>query len=274
MEKDLNQHERDVVVVTGAGGGIGRGVADGLAKNGSRVAYLDVNPKKLSDLSGRDRTLSIVADISNPESIGEALDSVMRHWGGVHTLVNCAAVSSPHTSDLMCAKRWQRTIDVNLSGTFYADMAAIKHMRLQHYGRIINFSSVAGRRTSYNGNVAYTASKAGVIGLTRHLAYEYARDGITINAVCPGATLTPLLQSLADEHAIRERERTVPIGRLNNIADFVAAITYLCSEAAGGICGAILDIDGGAQLGWASVDIYFERRKELVERFVSDDIGG
>lgn len=268
---ELSDFTGRIAVVTGAGGGIGRGIAEGLRSRGANVASLDVDADLLRDVeaAGDERTMVVAADVASPEGVAEAVQRVVDRWGSVDTLVHCAAVSTPHVAMDLEPATWQRVIDVNLNGTFYTDMAAIRHMRERRYGRVINVASVAARRISFNGNAAYTASKEGVLGLTRHLAYEFARDGITVNAICPGATLTPLMRTLADDEVLAARAKTIPVGRLNVIDDYVAAVLYLASDQASGVCGAVLDVDGGALLGWTDVDSYFDRRAELTARFES-----
>ncbi|WP_256840347.1 SDR family NAD(P)-dependent oxidoreductase [Ornithinimicrobium faecis] len=260
-----------VAIVTGAARGIGRGIAEGLREHGARVAFLDINTELLDefDTSHGERAMVGSVDVTSPEGVSEAFQRVVDRWGGVDILVHCAAISTPHVAADLTPATWQKIIDVNLNGTFYTDTEAIRHMRERGYGRVINVASVAARRISYNGSAAYTASKEGVLGLTRHLAYESARDGITINAICPGATVTPLMESLADEEVLAARAKTIPIGRLNIIDDYVAAVLYLASTHASGVCGAVLDVDGGALLGWTDVDSYFDRRAELTARFES-----
>lgn len=254
------------VVVTGAAGGIGLGIAQAFWGHGARVASLDANGELLRDVTAVGQ-LSVVADVSDADSVRAAITQIVDAWGSIDIVVNCAGVSTPHVVADLTAEAWRKVIDVNLTGTFLVSAAALPWMREQRYGKIVNIASVAGKRISFNGSAAYTASKAGVLGLTRHLAYEVASQGINVNAVCPGPVLTPLMESLADEDVLAARKKAVPLGRLNSIGDCVSAVTFLASDEAEGICGVALDVDGGSLLGWNDVDVYFGRRQELTARF-------
>jgi NAD(P)-dependent dehydrogenase (short-subunit alcohol dehydrogenase family) len=157
---------------------------------------------------------------------------------------------------------WRRVIDVNLTGAFLCCQAVLPIMRRNGYGKIINISSIASKRISYNAGAHYTASKEGLLGFTRHLAYEVAPYGINVNAVCPGPTLTPLVDHIVAPETLREREKKVPRGRLVTPEDIARAVLFLISDWADLVCGVALDVDGGDLLGWFDVETYRLRRQQ------------
>jgi NAD(P)-dependent dehydrogenase (short-subunit alcohol dehydrogenase family) len=152
-------------------------------------------------------------------------------------------------------------LDVNLTGPFLCARAVLPHMRAKGWGRIVNVASVAAKRISFTAAASYTASKAGLLGFTRHLAYEVAPYGINVNAICPGPTLTPMYERNADEATRRERIAMVPKGRWITPADHGRVVVFLCSPAADALCGLALDVDGGSLLGWMPWDQYMTRRR-------------
>lgn len=257
-------------VVTGAGGGIGLAIAEGLLGKGAKVGFLDIDEELVHQaVAERPDCLALLADVTDAHSIQVAVDTVVEKWGSVDILINCAGISTPHMVDQLSEEDWRRVIDVNLTGPFLCSQAVLPLMIQQRHGKIINVASVAAKRISFNGSAAYTASKAGLLGLTRHLAYEVAGYGINVNAICAGPTLTPLMQSLADEDTLAERVRTIPLGRLNTATDYVNTVLFLVSDMSEAICGVALEVDGGSLLGWTDVDTYRERRAHLTERFTS-----
>ena len=134
-------------------------------------------------------------------------------------------------------------------------------MRRKGWGRIVNVASVAAKRISFTGAASYTASKAGLLGFTRHLAYEVAPHGINVNAICPGPTMTPMYERNADEQTRRERIALVPKGRWLTPEDHGRVTVFLCSEAADALCGLAIDVDGGSLLGWMPWERYMAKRR-------------
>ena len=160
-------------------------------------------------------------------------------------LVNNAAVAYPTKVDAIVEDEWRETLDVNLSAPFFSLQAAIPVMKSQSFGRVINVSSTAGRSVSTLAGAHYTASKAGLIGLTRGAAKELGRFGITVNAVCPGLFDTDLAHANATDERLAELQRNFPVPRLGQPDEVAALICFVASERAGYINGAALDINGG-----------------------------
>jgi 2,3-dihydro-2,3-dihydroxybenzoate dehydrogenase len=251
-----------VAAVTGAASGIGRATALALSRQGARVALCDRNAAGLAEVAkimdGQWRVVEL--DVSDQAQAARAIDGIAQDWGRLDVLVNAAGIASSGPTSRgpvigISEKDWDRILDVNLLGTVYCAQAAARHMMRQRSGRIVNIASIAGNVPRING-AAYGVSKAGVRMFTKCLALELARHGITVNAVAPGPIDTPMLGPESDQQ-VRERFVTgtpeifrlgVPLGKLGKPEDVASAIVYLVSEEANHITGAILNVDGMAQL--------------------------
>ena len=254
-----------VAAVTGAASGIGRATALALSRRGLRVALCDRNTAGLAEVAtivgehgGQARVVEL--DVSDQAQAARAIDGIVREWGRLDALVNAAGIISSGQSSRgpvlgIAEADWDRILDVNLLGTVYCAQAAARHMMRQRSGRIVNIASIAGAVPRING-AAYGVSKAGVRMFTKCLALELASHAITVNAVAPGPIDTPMLGPNRDD---RMRERFVvgspeifrlgvPLGKLGKPEDVASAIAYLVSDEAHHITGAILNIDGMAQL--------------------------
>src|SRR5262245_226746 len=254
-----------VAAVTGAASGIGRATALALNRQGARVALCDRNAAGLADLvkviegEGRDAR-AVALDVSDQGQAARTVDRIAEGFGRLDVLVNAAGISSSGPTSRgpamgISEQDWDRILDVNLLGTVYCAQAAARHMIRQRSGRIVNIASVAGVIPRING-AAYGVSKAGVRMFTKCLALEVARHGITVNAVAPGPTDTPMLGPEGDDQ-LRARyvagmpelfRLGVPLGKLGKPEDVASAIAYLASEEAHHITGAVLNVDGMAQL--------------------------
>jgi 2,3-dihydro-2,3-dihydroxybenzoate dehydrogenase len=253
-----------VAAITGAASGIGRATALALSRRGHRVALCDRNATGLADVAkiiegegGHTRTIEL--DVSDQGQAARAIDGVVEGWGRLDVLVNAAGIIGSGTSrgPLMSIAEtdWDRIFDVNLLGTVYCAQAAARHMTRQRAGRIVNIASIAGAVPRIHAG-AYSVSKAGVRMFTKCLALELAQHGVTVNAVAPGPIDTPMLGPEGDQ-GVRARflagtpemfRLGVPLGKLGQPADVASAIAYLTSEEAHHITGAILNVDGMAQL--------------------------
>ena len=181
--------------------------------------------------------------------------------GGVDILVNNAGIATTELIEDLDEETWRGVLDVNLTGPFLCGKAVLPYMRRKGWGRIVNVASVAAKRISFTGAASSTASKAGLLGFTRHLAYEVAPHGINVNAICPGPTMTPMYERNADEQTRRERIALVPKGRWLTPEDHGRVTVFLCSEAADALCGLAIDVDGGSLLGWMPWDRYMAKRR-------------
>ncbi|MGE4271739.1 MAG: SDR family NAD(P)-dependent oxidoreductase [Desulfitobacterium sp.] len=265
--KDL-QFSDKVVIVTGGGMGIGKAIAVAFAREGAKVMIADWNleaaeatVKEISDNGGV--TEAIKVNVANSADVKLMVDTTIEKWGTVDILINNAGISTgPIMIEDMSEEDWRRVIDVDLTGIFLCCKAVIPVMKGNSYGKIINMSSNAAKRISFNGSGNYTAAKEGVLGFTRQLAYELAPYGINVNSVCPGATMTPLLERIATPETLKERLTYIPRGKFCSSEDMADACLFLASDNADMICGVALDVDGGGLLGWMSNDKYEQKRKK------------
>jgi len=236
-----------VAIVTGAGAGIGAGIAAMLAEAGEKRGG---------------RAITVTADVSDARDIDAMVRQTVTDLGGVDILVNNAGIATTELVEDLDEETWRGVLDVNLTGPFLCCKAVLPHMRRKQWGRIVNVASVAAKRISFTGAASYTASKAGLLGFTRHLAYEVAPHGINVNAICPGPTMTPMYERNADEQTRRERIAMVPKGRWLTPEDHGRVTVFLCSEAADALCGLAIDVDGGSLLGWMPWDRYMAKRRK------------
>jgi 3-oxoacyl-[acyl-carrier protein] reductase len=240
-----------VAVVTGAAQGIGAVTAIAFAKQGAKVALLDIDgagAKKVADgiAAGGARAVAIHVDVTEELSVARAIDSVATELGGFDILVNCAGgYGRLATIEDMPIEEWDRTIALNLRSVFLVSKAAIPHLKRSKAGRIINVSSITGRQVTVASSPAYGAAKAGVIQLTRFLALQLGPDGITSNAIAPITTLTPRVAALRTEAEVERIAALVPLRRLAEPEDHAEAMLFLASDAAAYLNGVTLDVNGG-----------------------------
>ena len=235
-------------LVTGAGRGLGRCIAQSLAAAGARVACIDVNVESLADtvaaIRGAGGTAEPIAcDVTDSARVGEAVDAVVKLWGGLQILVNNAGITRDNVIVRMKDEQWDAVININLRGTFLFTRAVARPMMKNRQGRIINIASVSGLMGN-PGQANYSASKAGVIGLTRTVARELASRNITVNAVAPGFIATDMTAALGEE-IIEQIRKEVPLGRMGEPQDVADAVLFLASDAAAFITGHVLTVDGG-----------------------------
>jgi len=263
---DVNLNAK-VAIVTGGSRGIGGAIVRELARHGARVAigYLELAESAAGVtrevVAEGGEALAVQVDVTDSASVQAMMELCVNRWGRIDILINNAGVVSAEMVEDMPESAWRRVIDVNLTGPFLCCKAVLPVMLRQGYGKIVNVASVAGKRISYNGSAAYTASKAGLLAFTRHLAYEVAPKGINVNAICPGPTLTRMTERLASPKMLRERERLVPKNRLGTPEDHANAVLFLVSDFADYVCGTAIDVDGGSLLGWYDVETYRARRR-------------
>jgi len=238
--------EGKTAVITGAASGIGRTVAEHFAARGARIVGVDLNEtvgSVLTELPGEGHH-GIVADLTDPDSASRVIDEAVRATGTPHILVNSAGVALLDPALDVPAKRWQLTMDINLSGTFYMAQAAGKVMVEAGYGRIINLASQAAV-IGLDQHAAYCASKAAVVGLTHVLSLEWARHGVTVNAVSPTVVETPLGKAAWAGEKGERAKAEIPVGRFARPEEVASLIAFLAGEGAAMISGSNYLLDGG-----------------------------
>lgn len=241
-----------VALVTGAASGIGRATAIALAKAGADLVLLDINDAALLDTAtkvesiGR-RALPIPSDVSVASQVQAAIAHAVETAGRLDILVNNVGIVYVGTVVEMTEEDWDRVIAVNLKSVFLCCRAVIPIMRREHFGRIVNVSSVGARNGGIITGANYAASKGGVWSFTKALARELAPDGITVNCVMPGVIDSPMTQG-HDRARMAAIERSVPVGRLGRPEDIAQVILFLVSEETSYITGATLDVNGGLRM--------------------------
>jgi NAD(P)-dependent dehydrogenase (short-subunit alcohol dehydrogenase family) len=255
-----------VALVTGGGSGIGRAIALGYAREGARVVAADVNlgaAEQTAALAaaqegqaaaggggGRGTVLALPADVADPASVQALIRTVLDRLGALDVLVNNAAIQL-HGQDGPCLEVdesvWERTVAVNLRGPFLCTKYALPALIRSHRGAIVNIASPTAFGARGAGYTAYATSKGGVVTLTRVVAADYAPDGVRCNAIVPGATETPLIESLLRDEATRRRLSALgPIARLGQPEDVVPLAVYLASDESAFATGSLFFVDGGS----------------------------
>lgn len=242
-----------VAIVTGSAKGIGKACAVKLAKHGAAVAIVDVDLVNAEKTAQEIREAGGVAkaykvDLSKVAEIQEMEAAVERDLGGVHILVNNAGILHSTPLEEITEKEWDLITDINLKGVFFAVQSVVPTFKKQKYGKIVNMSSMAGRNGGFANGLGYSATKAGVIGLTKGLATRLAEWNINANSVCPGTTATDIIKQFTPEK-IKELESKIPMGRLGEVEDIANTVCFLCSDEAGFITGVSLDVNGGMYIG-------------------------
>jgi len=245
-------HTDKVVLVTGAGRGIGKAIAIAFARAGARVAVNDINPESCAQTAAEisasgGQALACHADVANKLAVQSMLIDIEDRWERVDILINNAGVE-PHQPILQLDEwDWNRTIDVNLKGAFLCSQSVGRMMQRQGGGGVIvNVASIAGRAAGLRDRSAYVASKTGLIGFTKECAREFAAYNIRVNAVCPGVIITEMTAHLRQNEAqLKKWLEDIPLGRLGDPEDVTGLVLFLCSDAARYITGQAVNVDGG-----------------------------
>ncbi|HQY93834.1 SDR family NAD(P)-dependent oxidoreductase [Caldilinea sp.] len=248
-----------VVVITGAGGGIGGACALRFAQEQARIACLDIDAAGNAQTAERCRTLGVEAialpcDVTDAAAVEATFAAVAARWGGIDMLVASAGIYTGAPLEELSTAQWLTTLHVNLTGAFYSNRAVASYLRERGGGSIINISSMAGK-TSWPASAEYSASKSGLIGLTRSVAMELAPYGVTVNAICPGNTLTNMVAGVAARVGARDglsadawlqqRAKDCPLGRLAHPWEMAGVVAFLASQDARYLTGQALEVDGG-----------------------------
>lgn len=244
-------HDQDfagrVALVTGAARGLGRAAAARLHERGASVA-INVRDRDRAESVAQslgDRALAVPGDLAADDVPEKIVNETLERFGRLDIIVNNAALALSTRFQDLSVDEWRRALEVNMTVPFRLIKAALPAMKRQQYGRIVNISSTAGRQVSTLGGAHYTASKTGLLGLTRAAAKELGKFGITVNAVCPGMIDTELTREHATPELLDRLAAAYPVPRLGTALEVADLICFAASEAAGYITGASLDINGG-----------------------------
>ena len=246
MSFNLKGH---VALVTGGSRGIGRGIALRLASEGVKVGVnYNTGAAQAHEVveeitSGGGEAIAIQADISKQSQVTDMFRTILERWERIDILVNNAGIRKDRLLMRMTTEEWDSAINVNLKGAYFCTKAALPQMARQRRGRIINMSSVVGVAGN-PGQANYSASKAGLIGLTKTVAKEMARRNITANALAPGYIITSMVEELSENLRSQVLAR-VPMGRLGTPEDIAGLVAFLCSDEASYITGQVIRVDGG-----------------------------
>ena len=249
-----------VAIITGAGSarGIGRATAILFATEGAKILIQDINENGLKNVQNEikktnDEVLPFCGDVSIYKHMVEMTSKAVKHFGKIDILVHAAAITQSRTIYNIENEEWEKIINVNLTGTFYAIKAVINEMKKNNYGKIVTISSLSGKRGGgIFGGVHYCAAKAGIEGLTKTVARNGAPYGIYANTVCPGMINTDISKGLTSEESRQERRKkaitTIPLGRLGCSQELANAILFLASDDSSYITGEVLDVNGGMHI--------------------------
>ncbi|WP_027164365.1 SDR family NAD(P)-dependent oxidoreductase [Mesorhizobium sp. WSM3224] len=238
--------EGQVAVVTGGAQGLGLAFARRMIASGARVSLWDMNQAGLEAAVGElgDAARAVLVDITDAEAVLAAHARTESEIGGVSILVNSAGIAGPnHTLDAYPLDAWRRVIDINLNGTFHVNRAVVPAMKTRNYGRIVNIASIAGKEGNPNAS-AYSASKAGVIGLTKSLGKELAGYDIAVNCVTPAAARTPIFDQMKQEH-IDYMLSKIPRARFLEVDEAANMVAWLVSKENSFTTASVFDLSGG-----------------------------
>lgn len=232
-------------IVTGAAGGIGRDIAARLAAEGAKVSLWDMNQTALNEAAAETGAAHrVTLDITDPEQVERAMQGTSSALGKIDILVASAGITGPNATVWEYPiEAWRRVLDVNLNGLFYCNRSVVPHLQRNNYGRIVNIASVAGKEGNPNAS-AYSASKAGVIGLTKSLGKELAKTEIRVNCVTPAAVRTSIFDQMTPAH-VEFMLSKIPLGRFGQIGEVTSLVCWLASEECSFSTGAVFDVSGG-----------------------------
>ncbi|MDH2430049.1 3-oxoacyl-ACP reductase [Sphaerisporangium sp. TRM90804] len=238
-----------VAVITGAAGGIGLATARRFAEEGAKVVCADLDEEGGAKAAEEVGGVFVRADVTSEEDVSRMFETAFETYGSVDIAFNNAGISPPEDDSILSTgiEAWRRVQEVNLTSVYLCCKHAIPYMRRQGKGSIINTASFVAVMGSATSQISYTASKGGVLAMSRELGVQFAREGIRVNALCPGPVNTPLLQELFAKDPERAARRLVhiPAGRFAEASEIAAAVAFLASDDASFITGAEFLVDGG-----------------------------
>jgi 3-oxoacyl-[acyl-carrier protein] reductase len=240
-------------IITGACGGFGRELSLTFAKEGADIALVDIKKEELNNLAAKiaalgRKALPIFADISKEKDVNKLVAKTIGAFGRIDILINNAGLARSANIQDITLQEWNRLINVNLTGTFLCCRAVISYMIKQNYGKIVNLASISGQTGRMVG-VDYSASKSGIVGITRTLALQVAANGINVNAVAPGPVITPLFEKNFAPEVVEKLKASIPYKRQGTPQDIANLILFLASDKAEWITGEAVAINGGAFMG-------------------------
>jgi 3-oxoacyl-[acyl-carrier protein] reductase len=238
--------------VTGAAQGLGAAIARTLHERGARVALADVDVDAAKATAAEidpagESAIALEVDVRSREALQRGFDAAVERFDSVEIVVNNAALTVPRSIWEIEPDEWDTVMEVNLRGVLFGCQVAAPHLREQGWGRIVNMSSMAGQVGGLVAGAHYAASKAGILVLTKIAAKDLAAHGVTVNAVVPAAISGPAMDSMPED-VIASLEKTIPVGRVGRPEEVAELVAYLCSEQAGFVTGAALDINGGLSM--------------------------
>ena len=241
-----------VALITGGGSGIGAAVARRFAEEGARVAIADVVPQGAEEVRDEiikkgGKSIFCQVDVRKRDEVHGMIDQVVQEFERLDILINNAGVTRDNLCARMSEEEWDFVVDVSLKGTFLCSQAVYRPMRKQKYGRIVNTASVVVRGNM--GQVNYSSSKAGIVGLTRTLALEYARSNITVNCIAPGFIDTPMTAAGMTDKVKELALERIPLARMGTPEEVANVHLFLASDDAGYITGQVIFLDGGVSIG-------------------------
>ena len=239
----MKRLENKVAIITGGAAGIGAATAAKFAKEGAKVVVWDIDESKGTDLANKLNVVFMKVNTANYNEIEAAAKKVQEQFGRIDILINNAGITRDSTLKKMSIEQWQQVIDINLTGVFYCTKIISEYMLANGWGRIVNASSVVGIYGNF-GQTNYVATKSAIIGMTKTLARELGRKGITVNAVAPGFIATEMVAAMP-ENVIESMKAKVPIGRLGTPEEIANVYAFLSSDEASYINGHTLSVDGG-----------------------------
>jgi len=252
----ITRLEGRVAVITGGASGIGLATAERLASEGAKVVIADVDPdagKRAADEVGG---LFVATDVTSKEDVDALFETAFQEYGSVDIAFNNAGISPPDDDSILDTEleAWRKVQEVNLTSVYLCCKAAIPYMQRQGRGSIINTASFVALMGAATSQISYSASKGGVLSMSRELGVQFAREGIRVNALCPGPVNTPLLQELFAKDAERAQRRLVhvPLGRFAEPEELAAAVAFLASDDSSFITASTFLVDGGISAAYVT----------------------